>query len=115
MYVRDRVDGPERVVLDPNVMQKDGSISIVSIGISNDGEYLGYGMSENGRDWTTIKVRDVNCGHDLVDTLRYSKLTAIRWTRDAKGFFYQVSELPQCYTLKLVFKTKSLSNATFLI
>jgi prolyl oligopeptidase len=84
------MDGKPRKLLDPNVFDKDGVFSITTSSISNDGKYVAYALSENGSDWQVIKVRDVGCGHDMDDTLRYLKLTSIGWTQDSKGFFYQV-------------------------
>jgi len=51
---------------------------------------FGYGCQTAGSDWVTIKVRDVETGKDLDDTIKFCKFTTISWTHDNLGFFYSV-------------------------
>jgi prolyl oligopeptidase len=88
LYVRDALDAPARVVIDPNAMWPDGSISLAQWAPSHDGKLVAYGMSEGGADWRTVKVRDVDSGRDLPDEVRWVRFSAISWTADSKGFFY---------------------------
>lgn len=91
LYVKDSSSGKPRRLLDPNAFDKEGRFSVSNAAITGDGRFVAYTLSENGSDWAVIKVRDVDCGHDLDDMVRYSKLSGIRWTTDYKGFFYQVN------------------------
>ncbi|XP_035705894.1 prolyl endopeptidase [Folsomia candida] len=91
LHVNESTDGSGvvRKILDPNLWDKDGRFSVGAFAISQDGKLVAYSISENGSDWETIKIREVDCGHDLEDIVRFTKLTNLRWTSDSKGFFYQ--------------------------
>jgi prolyl oligopeptidase len=88
LYVREQLDGPARLLLDPNTWSKDGTIAISGTALSDDGRYLAYGVAEAGSDWTTWKVLDVDSGQTLPDELKWIKFSGASWTPDGKGFFY---------------------------
>jgi len=81
-------DAEPRVLLDPNTLSADGTISLAGTSFSEDGRYLAYGLADGGSDWTTWHVRDVDTGADLEDRLEWVKFSGAAWTLDAKGFFY---------------------------
>ena len=87
LYVREGTR-PARVLLDPNTLSADGTVALSVIAESPNGKYLGYGVSASGSDWQEFRVRDVDTGRDLRDTLKYVKFSGISWTRDNRGFFY---------------------------
>lgn len=78
--------GEEEVVLDPNQLSKDGYVSLGQIAFSADSRYLAYETCENGSDWRTIFIRDLQENRDLTDTLRWVRYSRIAWT--GNGFFY---------------------------
>jgi prolyl oligopeptidase len=88
LYVQDNPRSPARVLLDPNVLSADGTVSLAWWEPSPSGRLLGYSVSDGGSDWREIHVRDVLGTRDLVDTLRHVKFSYISWTRDNRGFFY---------------------------
>jgi prolyl oligopeptidase len=45
-------------------------------------------VSVSGSDWQEIRIRDLEKGKDLGDTLHWAKFTSIAWTKDNRGFFY---------------------------
>lgn len=83
------VDQP-KVFLDPNTWSADGTVALSQKSFSEDGNYMAYGISENGSDWLKIKIHDVKTGDDLKETLEKVKFSEISWTIDNKGFFYAV-------------------------
>jgi prolyl oligopeptidase len=87
-YARERLDGPERVVLDPNTLSPDGSIALSGFVPSPDGRYFAYGQSEGGSDWSTYYVRDLRTGRTTGDTIRWVKFSGLSWTHDGRGFIY---------------------------
>jgi prolyl oligopeptidase len=87
-YSRPALDGPEQVVLDPNVISPDGSLRLSIVVPSPDGRLAVYGLSEGGADWTTFLVRDLATGAATADTVRWARFTGASWTRDGKGFYY---------------------------
>jgi prolyl oligopeptidase len=88
VYMRSSLAGPATLVLDPNVLSPDGSVSLAQWTPSRDGRLLAYGLSEGGADWRTLHVRDIDSGKDLPDEVRWMRFSSISWTKDSKGFFY---------------------------
>jgi prolyl oligopeptidase len=84
-----------RVLLDPNGLSKDGTVSVADTGVSADGRLLAYGISDAGSDWITWKVRDVDTGKDLPDEVRWSKSSGASWRRDGSGFYYSRYDAPK--------------------
>jgi prolyl oligopeptidase len=88
LYWQPTLKGKPRVLLDPNLLSPDGTVSVFSVSVSDNGRWLAYGLSDAGSDWQTIRVRSVETGEDLPDELRWVKFSSIAWTKDGKGFFY---------------------------
>ena len=51
LFYKDGLNGKEKIVLDPNLLSEDGSLSISMISVSKDGKLLAYGVSKSGCDW----------------------------------------------------------------
>ena len=88
LYWRATLTGPATMVIDPNALSPDGSVSMAQWSPSRDGKLLAYGLSEGGADWRTVHVRDIDSGKDLTDEVRWVRFSDISWTNDSKGFFY---------------------------
>lgn len=88
VYVRATLTSPAKLVLDPNVISPDGSVSLSDWRPSRDGRLLAYGLSEGGADWETLHVREVDSGKDLPDEVHWMRFSDISWTNDNKGFYY---------------------------
>ena len=88
VLMRNSVDAPPTVVLDPNVLSPDGSLSLAQYAPSPDAKYLAYAVAEGGADWETVKVRDLTTGNDLTDDVRWMRFSGLSWTKDSNGFFY---------------------------
>jgi prolyl oligopeptidase len=88
IYMRTSVDASPELVLDPNAISEDGSVSVGQWQPSPDATLMAYGLAEGGADWRTIRVRDLGTGKDLSDDVRWMRFSDISWTKDGKGFFY---------------------------
>ncbi|CAH8334443.1 unnamed protein product [Eruca vesicaria subsp. sativa] len=88
LYMQDDLDAEPEVLLDPNTLSDDGTVSLNTFSISEDAKYLAYGLSSSGSDWVTIKVIKIDDKKVEPDTLSWVKFSGITWTHDSKGFFY---------------------------
>jgi len=78
----------KEVVLDPNAMSAKGTAALTNLKFSQDGSKLAYGVSVDGSDWQTIRVRNLKTNEDYPEVLRWCKFSGIAWTEDEQGFFY---------------------------
>jgi prolyl oligopeptidase len=88
VYMRAGERASPALVLDPNALSPDGSISLAHYEPSPDASLLAYAVAKGGADWETIRVRDLATGVDLPDHLEWVRFSDLSWTRDSKGFFY---------------------------
>jgi prolyl oligopeptidase len=80
------------VVLDPNILSKDGTSSLSGTSISKDGTYLAYGISKAGSDWVEIHVKNIATKEDLKDLIQWVKFSDISWK--GNGFYYSRYDAP---------------------
>ena len=95
LYMQHGLKGARKVVLDPNTLSSDGTVALGVWDATENGRYLAYAVAAAGSDWEEIRVRDVEKGVDLPDTLKWVKFSNIAWTKDHKGFFYSRFEQPK--------------------
>jgi len=88
LFMREGPSGQPRLVIDPNAISEDGSVSLAQYTPSPDARLVAYALSTGGADWQTIKIRDVAAAADLDDELHWMRFSNLSWTGDAKGFFY---------------------------
>jgi len=95
LYVMDSADAEGRVLLDPNALSADGTVALMATEVSPDGRLLAYATSSAGSDWMTWRVRDIDTGDELPDTLEWSKFSGAAWTPDASALLYVVYDAPE--------------------
>jgi prolyl oligopeptidase len=86
LYGQDNLDAKPAVVLDPNTFSTDGTSSLQEMGISKNGQYLAFAVSKGGSDWRTIRLKDLQSGAMLADSIEWAKFTGIAWA--GQGFYY---------------------------
>ncbi len=88
LYWSEGLGGAERILLDPNTWSADGTKSLASMDLSDDGRYIAYGVSTGGSDWNEIEVVEVSTGSKLMDRIQWVKFSSPTWHPDGSGFFY---------------------------
>jgi prolyl oligopeptidase len=88
IYSRTGVFDPPELVLDPNLLSPDGSVSVSQFEPSPDAKLLAYAIADGGADWETVRVRSIAAGIDLADTVSWVRFSELSWTHDSNGFFY---------------------------
>jgi prolyl oligopeptidase len=85
-YIQKGLNGKPELLLDPNKLSNDGSVSLGGIYYSNDYKYLSYGISRGGSDWREFYVMDLATKQLTDDVIKFSKFSGNAWYKD--GFFY---------------------------
>lgn len=98
LYTLPDLDAEPRVLIDPNTLSEDGTIALSGLAVSENGQWLAYGLSTAGSDWKEWKVRNVETGEDLDDHLQWVKFSGASWTLDHQGFFYSRYDEPNANT-----------------
>ncbi|MGN0032876.1 MAG: prolyl oligopeptidase family protein [Candidatus Limimorpha sp.] len=91
-YMQDVDGGEPEVLLDPNKLSDDGTVSLTGMSLSNDGKYLAYLIQRSGSDWNEIYVIDIATKELLSDHIEWAKFTGAAWYKD--GFFYSAYDKP---------------------
>lgn len=94
LFTADSLNAEPRLLLDPNKLSDDGTVSLADIEVSDNGQLMAYATSTGGSDWRDIMVRNVETGEDLDDHVQWAKFTELAWTPDDEGFFYSRYEAP---------------------
>ena len=92
LYECDSLGGEARILLDPNTLSEDGTVSLGSFAFSKDRKYLAYVISRSGSDWNEIYVMDTKTGNLLEDHIMWAKFTGVSWQGD--GFYYSAYDAP---------------------
>jgi len=93
IYMQETLDGEPTVLLDPNKLSDDGTVSLGGISFSNDGKYMAYYIQRSGSDWVEIYVKDMATLELLPDHIEWAKFTGASWYKD--GFFYAAYDRPE--------------------
>jgi prolyl oligopeptidase len=88
LYVREGVNGADRVLLDPNRLNAAGTTALDWYHPSEDGRHLAYGLSEDGSEESVLQVLDVSTGGTLPDRIPHTRAADLAWLPDGSAFYY---------------------------
>ena len=91
-YVREGLDGEDRVLLDPHTLSEDHTTDVSVDGISLDGKLMVYGIRHGGTDETELRVMDVDRGEDLPDRFPIALYRGVSVRPDRAGFYYNLQD-----------------------
>ena len=86
LYIQKDLESEAEMFLDPNEFSSDGTVSLSTYSVSNDGKFFAYGTASGGSDWNEYHVMEVEGKNKLEDNLKWIKFSGIAWFKD--GFFY---------------------------
>ena len=92
LFTAGSAGGEGRVLIDPNLLSEDGTVSLTGMGFSDDLGWVAWATSSGGSDWMTWRVRNVETGADLADVVEWSKFSGAAWS--GPGFFYTAVDQP---------------------
>ncbi|MEO8029418.1 MAG: prolyl oligopeptidase family serine peptidase [Gemmatimonadota bacterium] len=88
LYVRDGLEGQDRVLIDPNTLDAAGTTALDWYFPSPDGRLLAYGLSENGSEHSVLQLMSVNTGALMGDRIPHTRAASLAWLPDCTGFYY---------------------------
>lgn len=96
LYVRDNASvqagfagtSADRPLVDVNQLAADGTVSLDWWYPSEDGRLVAYGISNDGSEESTLRVRDVATGKDRPDVITRTRACSVAWRPDGTGFYY---------------------------
>jgi prolyl oligopeptidase len=88
-YWREGKTGEPKLLIDPNLMSDDGSVSVRDVSPSWDGKWVAYKVAENNADEATLYVMEVATGKiSEIDRIEGAKYAHAAWEPKSKGFYY---------------------------
>jgi len=88
LYVRDSLNGPDRVLVDANQLAADGTIALDWFQPSDNARYVAYGISQSGSEMSTLHIVETKSGTILPDTIERTRAASIAWLHDNSGLYY---------------------------
>ena len=89
IYRRHGIAGKPEVLIDPNDMASDSTVTVSGWQVSPNAKYLTYTLSEGGTEMGTIYTLELGSMTTLQqDTVPYSRGSQINWLQDESAFFY---------------------------
>lgn len=88
LYVREGVNGPSRVLLDPNALDKEGLVTLAWWSPNDAGTLLAFGTYRAGDENSVCHVMEIDSGKWLADEIE-GKVSSVDWLPDSSGIFYR--------------------------
>jgi prolyl oligopeptidase len=88
LYLRKSRSGADEVLIDPNPMSRDHTVSVFLEAVSDDGALVAYSLRQGGEDEITVHLRDVDKHTDLPDMLPKADYFGIAIKPDKSGLYY---------------------------
>jgi prolyl oligopeptidase len=92
LYMRVGPEGKDEVLVDPNPLSPDQSISVGLEDVSDDGTFVAYSLRHGGEDETTVHLLNAATGTELPDRLPKRRYFSFSITHDRGGLYYSWGE-----------------------
>jgi prolyl oligopeptidase len=81
-------------LLDPNELSPDGTVSLSSLAVSENGELVAYATSGAGSDWMTWRVWETGTRKDRAASVEWAQYSGASWLHDGSGFCDEAVDPP---------------------
>ena len=89
LHMSRSLSGPSEILVDPNRLSADGTVSLHYFEPSTDGRRVLYTLSTAGSDWREVRVVDVESRRELDDRIRgIHTFSSLAWSHDGDGIYY---------------------------
>jgi prolyl oligopeptidase len=89
LYVRNGIDGADRLLLDADRFAPAGSHAAIDHWVASpDGKHVVFGVSPGGSEASVAHVMVTDTGALLPETIDRTEDASSSWTNDGEGFFY---------------------------
>jgi len=90
IYMRDGLDGQEKLLVDPGTFVKSGGphYAIDYYAPSLDGRYVAFGVSPAGSEDAVLHVMETSTGKETGDTIDRAQFGSPSWLPDGRSFLY---------------------------
>lgn len=92
IFAREKLDGEEKIVLDPKEISDDLTVTIEMRGVYAKGKYLAYNVRDGGEDEVTIRIRNLETGKDLDDVVPRGMHWSFSFNNAGDGFYYTLDD-----------------------
>ncbi len=86
IYIQKGLHGEPEVLIDPNTLSDDGTVSVSMLGASKDNKFIAVSRAVAGSDWNQIRIMNLETKQELTDEVSWVKFSGASWHKD--GFFY---------------------------
>ncbi|HTO75425.1 MAG TPA: prolyl oligopeptidase family serine peptidase [Thermoanaerobaculia bacterium] len=99
LYVRQGLDSPDEVLIDPLPLSPDHTTSVNFLDVSQDGSEVAYAVRLGGEDEVTVRFLLVDGHRELPDTLPHARYSGVALTADKSAVYYskQTPDGPRVY------------------
>jgi prolyl oligopeptidase len=95
IFVRDSLDGEERLLIDPTSREEGDYISVTPLVLSPDGSLLLYELKRGGERSGTFEIVEIASQRVLADKLEHGLLRGFAFGPGNSGFYYSLEPHPQ--------------------
>jgi prolyl oligopeptidase len=92
IYSRSSLDGEEKLVLDPNEVSRDLTVTVKTLGVSAKGKYLAYVVRDGGEDEVTLRILNLETGRNLEDVIPRGMHWDFSFNSAGDGFYYSLDD-----------------------
>jgi prolyl oligopeptidase len=99
IYMREGLQGKDELLIDPNTMSDDQSVSVSLEEVARDGTLFAYGVRTGGEDEIMVRFYDVEARQDMGDVLPRGRYDNLRFEPGNRGIYYSeyLDEGPRVY------------------